>query len=196
MVTEPSQTHPRLKANASGRETGASDNSRDNKSWFVRSVLLTPGSAWSTLPMIWCLLEDVSCNGPRPVGNPISLPTPQVVASAPTSAMTIFGGAIPPVCLNEQPLSHSTAYYTPDARAAPSLSSQLTGTGHGAEQVAAHIDAPPTRTFSPMRQAAFPETRSPRGCTPESTRALTRLRVQKYLNPANIIPKRMTSQTR
>ena len=126
--------------------------------------------------------EDVSCNGPRPVGNPISLPTRQVVASAPTSAMTIFGGAIPPVCLNEQSLSHSTACYTPDARAAPSLSSQLTGTGHGAEQVAAHIDAPPTRRFSPIRQAAFPETRSPRGCTPESTRALTRLRVQKYRN--------------
>lgn len=59
---------------------------------------------------------------------------------------------------------------------------QLTGTGHSAEQVAAHIDAPPTRTFSPMRQATFLETRSPRGCTPESTRALTRLRGQKYRN--------------
>lgn len=65
--------------------------------------------------------EDVSCNGLRPVGNPISLPTRQVVASAPTSAMTISGGAIPPVCLHQQSLSHSTACYTPDARTAPSL---------------------------------------------------------------------------
>ncbi|KAH7464116.1 hypothetical protein FOMA001_g17989 [Fusarium oxysporum f. sp. matthiolae] len=126
--------------------------------------------------------EDGSRNGLMHTGTAITLPVPQTVSSAPALAINVRAEARPSVCVDEHPPSYPTASDSTDGQAVPSLTGQPKETRHDAEQVAAHINPPPRLRSWFAGQLVSPETRTPRGCTPESTRALTRLRVQRYRN--------------
>jgi hypothetical protein len=127
--------------------------------------------------------QDASCSGLVHNGTTIALPAHQRVPSASTSAITMLEEARPSVCSIEHSPSYPTACDTTDIQVASSLTGQPAEMRRGAEQVAAHIvDAPPTRRPWPRHRSASPGTSTPQGCTPQSTRALTRLRVQRYRN--------------
>ncbi|RYC79461.1 hypothetical protein BFJ63_vAg17653, partial [Fusarium oxysporum f. sp. narcissi] len=126
--------------------------------------------------------EDASRNGLMHTGTAITLPARQTVPSAPALAINVRAEARPSVCVDEHPPSYPTASDSTDGQAVPSLTGQPKETRHDAEQAAAHIDAPPRLRSWSAGQLVPPEARTPRGCTPESTRALTRLRVQRYRN--------------
>jgi hypothetical protein len=130
------------------------------------------------------LPEDGSCNGLMHDSTTIPWPARQTVPSAPALAISVHEEArpSPSVCADEHPPSYPTTSDSTDGQALPSLTSQLTETRHDAEQVAAHIDAPSTLRPWSAGQRVPPEMRTPRGCTPESTRALTRLRVHRHRN--------------
>ncbi|KAJ4019781.1 hypothetical protein NW761_014895 [Fusarium oxysporum] len=126
--------------------------------------------------------EDGSRNGLMHTGTAITLPARQTVPSAPALAINVHAEARPSVWVDEHPPFYPTASDSTDGQAVPSLTGQPKETRHDAEQVAAHIDAPPRLRPWSAGQLVPPETRTPRGCTPESTRTLTRLRVQRYRN--------------
>ncbi|KAF5701327.1 hypothetical protein FMUND_13934 [Fusarium mundagurra] len=79
-------------------------------------------------------------------------------------------------------MHNSTTIPCTDGQGLPSLTSQLTETRHDAEQFAAYVSASPTLRLWSASQRVSPETCTPRGCTLESTRARTRLRIQRYRN--------------
>lgn len=128
--------------------------------------------------------EDGSRNGLMHTDTAITLPARRTAPSAPALAFSVReeAGCSHSVRVNEHPPSYPTASDSTDGQALPSLTSELTETRHDAEQFAAYVSASPTLRLRSAGQRLSPETFTPRECTPESTRARTRFRVQRYRN--------------
>lgn len=124
------------------------------------------------------LPEDRPCSGLMHNSTAIPWSARQIAPSAPTLALNVRdeAGCLPSVRVNEHPPSHPTASDSTNGQALPSLTSQLTETRHDAEHFVAYVSASPTLRLRSADQRVSPETCTPRGYTPESTRARTRLR--------------------
>ncbi|KAF5723793.1 hypothetical protein FMUND_1476 [Fusarium mundagurra] len=146
--------------------------------------LAHPGISVNNSALDQVLPEDRPCSGLMHNSTTIPWSARQTAPSAPALALNLReeAGCSPSVRVNEHPPSHPTASDSTDGQALPSLTSQLTETRHDAEQFAAYVSASPTLRLRSAGQRVSPETCTPRGCTPESTRARTRLRVQRYRN--------------
>ncbi|KAF4334320.1 tubulin beta [Fusarium beomiforme] len=121
------------------------------------------------------LPEDRPCSGLMHNSTTIPWSARQTAPSAPALALNVReeAGCSPSVRVNEHPLSHPTATNSTNGQGLPSLMSQLTETRHDAEQFAAYASASLTLRLRSASQRVTPETYTPRGCTPESTRAYT-----------------------
>ncbi|KAH7236688.1 hypothetical protein BKA59DRAFT_559814 [Fusarium tricinctum] len=144
--------------------------------------LAHPGISVNNSTFDQVLPEDRSCNGLMHSSTTIPWLACQTAPSAPASALNVReeAGRSSLVRVNEHPPSYPTASDSTGGQALLLPTSQLTETRHNAEQFAAYVSASPTLRLQSAGQRVSPETCTPRRCTPDSVRARTRLRVQKY----------------
>ncbi|KAH7231297.1 uncharacterized protein BKA55DRAFT_598587 [Fusarium redolens] len=112
-----------------------------------------------------CFAYPGSCNGLMHNSTTITLSARQTGPSAPPLAITVLEEARPSVYVNEHPPSYPTASASTDDQAVPSPTGQPRETRHGAEQVAAHIDAPSTRRPWPRYRNRLHRLRIPANTT-------------------------------